>query len=55
MARKKNKKRKMKKARSLIVLNMILRRKSGFMKDRRAERGGAKNEHDKLLQELMEE
>lgn len=44
----KQKKRKPKKPRNIVVLGMILTRKAGRMKDRRAARGGAKNDQPEL-------
>lgn len=51
----KPKKRKPKKPRSIVVLGMILTRKGGFMRDRRAARKGAKNEHRELLAQADDE
>ena len=49
------KKRKQKKARSLVTLGMILTRKGGFMKDRREPRKGARNEQREFLSEAQDE
>lgn len=53
MARKKSK-RKQKQPRDLITLGMLLTRKGGPMKDRRAPRGGAKNDHRELMKECSD-
>lgn len=45
----KPKKRKMKKPRNMVVLGMILACKGKVMKDRRAPRGGARNEQREYL------
>ncbi len=46
MSKCKKKKRKQKKAPSAIVLEMFLHCKGGPMKDRRAERGGSKDDQE---------
>ena len=51
-AMKKFRKRKMKKPRNLTVLVMLVSCKGGAMKDRRAERGGAHNQHRDLLEDV---
>lgn len=45
----KQKKRKPKKLRSIVMLGMILTRRGGPMKDRRSARGGAKNDQRELV------
>ena len=48
----KKKKRKQKKPRSIIVLEMILNTKGGPHKDKRKGRGGAKNKQKEILKEV---
>lgn len=45
----------MKRARSVIAKQMILTRKGGFMHDRRAGRGGSKNEARELIENVEQE
>jgi hypothetical protein len=52
--KKRNKKRKRKKARNLVILGMILTRHGGPMKDRREPRGGDRNEQRELLEVHIE-
>ena len=51
----KPKKRKPKKPRNIVVLGMILTRKGGFMRDRRAPRKGSRNEHREFLAQADDE
>jgi len=46
------KKRKMKKPRNMVVLGMLLTCKKQVMKDRREERGGARNEQREFLNDV---
>jgi hypothetical protein len=48
----KHNKRRLNKARSIIVLEMLLNCKGGPMHDKRDERGGARNEQRELLNEV---
>ena len=53
MGNKKKRKKKKRKtqSRSIVVMQMILHCKGGFMHDRRKERGGAKNKQDEIFKD----
>lgn len=55
MAKKPKKNRKPKKPRNVVVMGMILTRKGCFMRDRRAPRGGARNEQRDYFDQASDE